>query len=229
MKSVLFVFDVDGTLVTTRAGRKAFNLALERVYGLQDATAGIPMAGRTDPLIFRAICDRHRLDPALFGAWKLEFLADLAEALNADPGIVHPGVGELLALCEEAPEVALALGTGNVEEGARLKLAPHDLNRHFPTGGFGDDGATRDEVIARAIERSRNVHGVAFDQVVVIGDTPLDIQCGKANRCLTVGVATGYYSEQELAACGADLVLSDFGDARASLLRIRSLRLGEKP
>jgi phosphoglycolate phosphatase-like HAD superfamily hydrolase len=223
MNSTLLVFDVDGTLITTRAGRKAFNRALHRFFGLEDAAGSIPMAGRTDPLIFREICERHGLDPGVFDAWKREFLANLAEELDRDPGFVHPGVAELLDACSGRPEVALALGTGNVEEGARLKLARHDLNRFFPTGGFGADGETRDEVIARAVERARSLYERSFDQVVVIGDTPLDIQCGKANACLTVGVATGHHSEAELVECGADLVLPSFENALTVFFRLCNL------
>ncbi|HLN60339.1 MAG TPA: HAD family hydrolase [Symbiobacteriaceae bacterium] len=219
----LLVFDLDGTLVTTRAGRHAFNRALERVFGLTEAAARVPMAGRTDPEIFREICGQHGLDPAAFGAWKLEFLADLAEQLTHDPGFVHPGVGELLQFCVSDDRFALALGTGNVEEGARMKLAPHDLNRYFPTGGFGEDGATRAELIARAIDRSEEQYGCKFDRVLVIGDTPHDIACGKANGCLTVGVATGYHSREELLQCGADLVLPDLGAVHDVLLRFCNL------
>lgn len=211
IRSKLLVFDIDGTLIMTPAGRHAFNRALERVFGISNAAASVPMAGRTDPHIFRDVCNEHGLDPAAFGSWKLEFLADLAEAMRADPGYILPGVVELVEACRREPGFRLALGTGNVEEGARLKLAPHDLNKYFPTGGFGADGETRAEVIARGIQRAELLHGGPFDSVIVLGDTPMDIECGKANRCLTVGVATGgYHSEDQLRACGADLILPDF-------------------
>ncbi|HYF78370.1 MAG TPA: haloacid dehalogenase-like hydrolase [Symbiobacteriaceae bacterium] len=221
--STLLIFDIDGTLVSTKAGRRAFNRALERFFGVADAAEGIPMAGRTDLIIYRDICTRFGLDPGTFGAFKLEFVAQLAEALVDDPGHVLPGVVELLEACEQEPGYMLGLGTGNVEEGARLKLAPHDLNRFFPVGGFGDEGETRDDVIAMAIRRAEAQAGAAFDRVVVIGDTPLDIACGKANRCLTVGVATGYHAREELHACGADLVVADFSDLGAVLLGLRGL------
>lgn len=104
-----------------------------------------------------------------------------------------------------------------------MKLAPHNLNRFFPTGGFGEDGATRAELIARAIVRSEQAYGCKFDRVLVIGDTPHDIACGKANRCLTVGVATGYHSQAELVECGADLVLPDLSAVHDVLLRFCNL------
>lgn len=224
MTPTLLIFDVDGTLITTRAGRKAFSRALESVFGLVDAAGKVAMAGRTDPLIFREICEANGLDPRAFGAWKLEFLASLAEQLNEDPGHIHDGVVELLEACHRAPDLALALGTGNVEEGARLKLAPHDLNRFFPTGGFGEDGATRGDVIRRALERSESVYECKFERVLVIGDTPHDIQCGQENGCVTVGVATGHFRQEELRACGADLVLPDFADVTGVLQQLRGAR-----
>lgn len=223
MTETLLIFDVDGTLISTKAGRRAFNRALEAFFGVADAAEGIPMAGRTDLIIYRDICQRFGLDPGTFGAFKLEFVAQLAEALNSDPGHVLPGVVELLEACSAEGSFTLALGTGNVEEGARLKLAPHDLNRFFPLGGFGDEGETRDDVIAMAIRRGEARRGGPFDRVVVIGDTPHDISCGKANRCLTVGVATGYHKAHELAQCGADLVVADFSDLYATLTGLRAL------
>jgi len=222
-RSTLLVFDVDGTLITTRAGRKAFNQALERVFGVADAAAGVAMAGRTDPLIYREICEANGWDPGTFGAWKMEFLAALAEHLTHDPGTIHPGVEALLEACSREAGFVLALGTGNVEEGARMKLAPHGLNRYFHTGGFGDDGATRDEVIAKAIARAEAQQGARFDRVLVIGDTPHDIACGRANRCVTVGVATGHHAREELQACGADWVVDDFADVMGAVERFRNL------
>lgn len=224
MRDTLLIFDIDGTLIETRAGRQAFNLALQKVFGLTEAAGTVPMAGRTDPAIYAEVCAQHGLDPATFGAWKLEFLASLADALVTDPGRVLPGVWDLVQGCSEEPAFALALGTGNVEEGARLKLACHDLNRFFPTGGFGADGINRDEVIARGIARARAHYACEFERIVVIGDTPHDIQCGRNNACLTLGVATGPYREEQLWACGADHVFPEFTDTRGVIQWLRSHR-----
>jgi len=192
----------------------AFNRAFERVFGIQDATRSVAMAGRTDTAIFADACGLHGLDVSTFGHWKLEFLADLAEAMRADPGHRLPGVMELIQSCSDSPQFALALGTGNVEEGARMKLAPHELNGYFPTGGFGSDGPTRADVIATGIRRAVALNGAPFDHVVILGDTPHDILCGRANGCFTVGVATGPFSHQQLLTCGADLCVPDFTDPR---------------
>lgn len=208
----LLIFDIDGTLIATSAGRRAFDAALSEVYGVERGTEGLQMAGWTDPAIFARACEKHGLNPAAFPAWKSSFLLHLASELRRDAGRTLPGVWELLSTCLVESDFALTLGTGNVEEGARLKLAPHDLNQFFPDGGFGGDGATRDEVIATAIRRASRRIGGDFGTMVVVGDTPLDIACGKANGCYTVGVATGHFGADILRSSGADVVLQDLSD-----------------
>lgn len=208
----LLIFDIDGTLITTSAGRRAFDVALAEVYGIERGTEGLQMAGWTDPAIFARACEKHGLDPEAFPAWKLSFLSHLASELRRDAGRILPGVFELLSTCLMEPGFLLTLGTGNVEEGARLKLAPHDLNRFFPDGGFGGDGTTRDEVIATAIRRASRRLGGEFSAMVVVGDTPLDIACGKANGCHTIGLATGHFGADILRRSGADVVLQDLSD-----------------
>lgn len=229
MTSALLVFDIDGTLVQTRAGRRAFNRAFQRMFGLAEAANSVAMAGRTDPAIFQDVCGAHGLDHGTYAAWKLEFLAELADEMKLDPGHVLPGVRELLEACRSEAAFFLALGTGNVEEGARLKLAPHDLNRFFPVGGFGTDGTTRDQVIAGAIEKARRHYGMQFEHILILGDTPHDISCGKANQALTIAVATGPFSEAQLHQCHPDLVLRDFTDTRQVMQELHRLMTKRRP
>jgi len=223
MRTTLLVFDIDGTLIRTRAGRVAFNRAFERVFGLREAAGRVDMAGRTDPAIYRSVCEAHGLDPSAFDRWKHEFVAELVLALEAYPVEPMPGVGTLLEACNHEPGFRLALGTGNVEEGARLKLAAGRLSGFFPTGGFGADGVTRADVIASAIARAEELQQGKFDRVIVIGDTPHDIDCGKANRGRTVAVATGPYTTDALTACGPDLVLPNFTQTAAVMEHFRCL------
>lgn len=228
MTTTLLVFDIDGTLLSTPAGRWAFNRTFERFFGIPDSCATVPMAGRTDLLIYRDVCAAHRLDPEGFAEWREKYLGVLAEALVEDPGIVHPGVVALLKSARLEPGFALALGTGNIEEGARMKLDKHGLNEFFPCGGWGDDGDSRDDMIAAAVGRAAALQGRPFDRVVVIGDTPHDIACGQANRCITLGVATGRHSQDELAACGADVVLANFADTEHVVNLLRTLDIAKR-
>ena len=223
MRAMLLLFDVDGTLINSGAGRKAFNRAFEQRFGIREATHEVDMAGRTDPAIYGDVCAKFGLDPATFDSWKAEFLFHLAAALRDEPGCILPGVKALVEACHHDPEFTLALGTGNVEEGARLKLAPHGLNPFFPTGGYGTDGATRADLIAAGIQKAERLVGRPFDRVAVIGDTPHDVACGKANGCLTVAVATGRHSLDDLATARPDILLPNFAEAEQTLAHFKRL------
>lgn len=206
----LALFDVDGTLVMTEGcGKRALQRAFAEVYGLADALAGVDLAGRTDPSIVREVCDRHGLQVWRADLFWPAYFGHLADECARAPGQALPGVAGLLQACAARSDLCLALGTGNVERGARTKLAPFDLNRYFPTGGFGDDGENRTELIAAGIRRAEEYYGQQFDAVWVVGDTPRDVASGKANAASTLAVATGWHSTDQLAAAGADRVVAD--------------------
>ena len=134
---------------------------------------------------------------------------------------VLPGVPELLTLLAARGDCLLGLGTGNIETGARIKLARADLNRFFAFGGFGSDAEDRTEVLRRGVARGEAWRaGRAADgpaQVVVIGDTHLDVESGRALGARTVAVATGGESTAALAEAGPDLLLADLTDPQAFL------------
>jgi phosphoglycolate phosphatase len=115
--------------------------------------------------------------------------------------------------------VLLGLLTGNVEEGARAKLAPTGLLPHFAFGAYGSDSALRPDLPAVAVARAAALNGRSYTgkQVVVVGDTPSDIDCGAHLGVRTVAVATGRYSVEELIAHGADRVFADFSDWQAAI------------
>lgn len=221
--AVLLLFDIDGTLLAGKAGRRAFARTFAVLAGDPLAADGIRFAGRTDVSIFEDIVSRSGL-----GHLKLEdivptYLRMLAEEVARDPGRLYPGVRELLDALSREPGFCLALGTGNLEAGARLKLEPHGIWHYFPTGGFADDSPVREELIAAGIRKAERHYGTRFDRVVVIGDTPLDVGSGRANGAATLAVAQGFYGEDELRAAGADRVLPDFQDLGATLDALRAL------
>lgn len=219
---ILLLFDLDGTLLKGTAGRRAFQRAFAALAGLPDAGRGIAFAGKTDTALFREIIAARGLTGLTPADVAPVYLRCLAEEVAADPGYLFPGVPELLSRLADQAGVYLALGTGNLEEGARIKLAPHGINDYFPTGGFGSDSEVRNELIRFGIARAEAYYRTAFDRVVVIGDTPLDVACGKANGALTVGVATGPYALADLQQSGADRVLQDFADQERALAALLS-------
>jgi len=190
------------------------NLAFAQLFGIDDGFAGIGFSGRTDTAIFREAVVVHRLDgdfPALLARFQAAYHSILPSALAEGGGYVLPGVREVLAGLQAAPGAFLGLATGNFHEATRLKLARFGLYDFFLAGGYGDDSEDRVELVAIAIERLAEAgggHGPR--EVYVIGDTPLDVAAAQANGARSLAVATGFFSADELAAAGAELVFPDF-------------------
>lgn len=194
----LVLFDIDGTLLTDRgAARSAFADALAAVYGYDGDLSRYDFSGRTDPQITHMVLHdagltRVEIEAKLPRLWD-RYLAGLS--VNATPERVQvmPGIRELLAVLEEHPEIALALLTGNIEPGARLKLGGAGLNGYFPFGAFGSDSADRTDLPPIAVRRASAHHGLTFhgNDVVIIGDSIYDIRCGVPYEATTIAVASG--------------------------------------
>jgi len=225
MKTLL-LFDLDGTLVLGEgAGRRAIVRAFAALYGSGHDWTALDTAGRTDTAIFQDMLQRLGRDPA--EAWSPTlwnaYCDCLAEEVQQRPGRLAPGVRELLALCRPEAGLYPALGTGNLERGARIKLDPHGINEPLPVGGFGSDAVNRAELVRVGAERARRHYGTDFDRVVVIGDTPRDAACARANGYACVLVATGPFDVASLRQCGADAVLPALSDAAGVLAAIERL------
>lgn len=212
----LILFDVDGTLVWGGPAKEAFTVALVEVYGTSGPLNLVSFAGRTDPQIARELLrkaglDDARIDAGLPRLWTL-YPRELARRLPAKPVTALAGVRELLAALEATGEAALGLVTGNIREGARLKLGSAGLAAEdFAAGGFGSDHECRNHLPAIAVGRAEQAWGLRFppERVVVVGDTPLDVECGRYHGARTFAVATGHFSATALEATGADHVAPD--------------------
>jgi len=221
----LVLFDIDGTLLRADgAGKNAVREALLEVFGTTGPIGGYTFAGRTDPQIVRELMTRAGLPEERIAAGMQElfdrYLARLRRDILTSRVEPLPGVPQLLDHVESAGgEVVLGLLTGNLEEGARLKLDAAGLRFHrFRVGAYGSDHAHRPELPAIAIQRARAATGLDYrgKEVVVIGDTPYDIECGRHLGVRTVAVATGRHSMDELAAHRPDHLLKSFADLEAS-------------
>jgi len=222
----LVLFDIDGTLLHGGPAKEAFHLALLEVYGTAGPIEGWEFSGKTDPQIARELLREGgvpdaRIEEGFPLLWD-RYLGELAERLPAQPTVALPGVGELLASLEGEVTVGLGLLTGNVARGAELKLGAAGLRRSFPVGAFGSDHEHRNVLPAIALERAARVWGVDFrgQEVVVVGDTPRDVECGRVHGLRTVAVATGRFSRETLAGTGADAVLDGFEDPGEALAAI---------
>jgi phosphoglycolate phosphatase-like HAD superfamily hydrolase len=221
MEVKLFLFDIDGTLVNTGgAGRKALDLAFREVFAVVDAFSGIRMSGKTDVQIIREGLALHKISSGNGVVPRMveSYLRNLRREIDNPDRYLYPGIKEALDILRSMDSVALGLITGNMEEGARVKLEPFGLNPYFPTGAFGSDSEDRNLLLPVARRRfeehtGRQVSG--YEDCVVIGDTPRDVESAKPYGARSVGVATGTYSREELTEAGADLVLTDMGSLQA--------------
>jgi phosphoglycolate phosphatase len=220
----LVLFDIDGTLLNAGgAGRRAFHAAMERVYGTAGYREGYSFGGRTDPQIVTELLTSHGWQRAAveerFDALWREYLGELRRELQVAPPRPLPGVAEVLDRVGSAGEgVVLGLLTGNVVDGARLKLDAAGLGfERFRVGAYGSDHADRPELPAVAARRARELTGTTFSgkEVVIIGDTPFDISCGAHLGVRTIAVATGGHPARELEACGPDHLFPDMTDTDA--------------
>jgi phosphoglycolate phosphatase len=211
------LFDIDGTLIHTRgAGMAALREGMREAFGIAEPTDRVAVHGRTDRGITRDFFRHHGVDdiPAHWERFREAYLRVLPGTLAARPGTVLPGVLLLLETLAARRDIALGLLTGNTREGARIKLAHYGLDRYFAFGGFGDDHLERDDVAREALgEVASRLNGnVNLERVWVIGDTPMDVRCGRAIGARVIAVATGNHSRDELAGARPDHLATDFAD-----------------
>jgi phosphoglycolate phosphatase-like HAD superfamily hydrolase len=130
---------------------------------------------------------------------------------------VMPGIRPLLDALSQRDDAWLALLTGNFIEGARIKLGYFDLWKYFPCGAFGGDAHSRNDLVPIARQRAREcgVPEVKPANILVVGDTPNDVECARVAGATPIGVATGGYSVDDLRAAGAEIVFEDLSDTKA--------------
>ncbi len=209
----LILFDIDGTLISTGgAGSRALDRAFHKLFGIRDAFRNISMAGKTDPEIMREGLRAHgfsRVDGNL-EKMKDMYLHFLRQEIENPLRRVKPGIREALALFDREG-MTLGLLTGNLREGARIKLSPFGLDSFFLDGAFGSDDEDRDRLLPIAIDKFAE-RGLEFSprDCIIVGDTPRDVRCAKVHGANCIAVATGPYSKEHLLNTDADIVLESF-------------------
>ncbi len=225
MKTRLILFDIDGTLLTSGgAGEKALRLALQDRFGRDDDLAQIEIAGRTDSGIARSILEKNGVAATseAIAAFLDGYLHRLEGLLPVTPGRLLPGILELLEKLRARPHVALALLTGNLSRGAELKLTHYGVWDFFEFGAFADDHHDRNQLGPFARARATERHGVEFPPagIFVIGDTPHDIDCGRAFGAKTVAIATGNFTREQLAGHQPDFLFDDLSNTDAVIAQL---------
>jgi phosphoglycolate phosphatase-like HAD superfamily hydrolase len=223
MRPTVLLFDIDGTLVTTGgAGRRAISRAFEKLHGRLDACESFSLSGMTDRAIVRkalsiigAPVTSEAID-ALIDCY-LSLLNEEVERTAASDYFVHAGMREAVAESRAREGFAVGLGTGNVRQGARVKLERVGIYDQFTFGGFGCDHEDRVELIRHGARCGAQLLGAPLEEcrVVVIGDTPKDVDAAKGIGALCIGVGTGSFTAPALLAAGADFAFANFTERGA--------------
>ena len=212
---------MDGTLVDAGgAGRRALEKAFLRLHGIENGCNGVGLAGKTDLQnvadVYRKNLGRRPTRREILRIRNL-YLRCLPGELPNQGYRVYPGVKKFLRDVSRSKENLLALGTGNIEEGARMKLEPAGLNRYFKFGGYGSDGHERYLLLKKAYRRARpylNGDRLNPKMVFVIGDTHLDVLAGKKAGFTTIGLATGFDTPEELKKAKPHFLAGSWHDLR---------------
>jgi phosphoglycolate phosphatase-like HAD superfamily hydrolase len=233
LMATLVLFDIDGTiLLTAGAGRRALTAALADEVADSGAFDQVRFDGKTDPQIVRELLElagHPGAEDVVFIDTVCRRYVHLLEDELRHPRTttrVMPGVPELLDILEEHAGVVLGLLTGNVMQGASLKLAAAGIApSRFRVGAYGSDSANRPDLPAIAARRAEPHFGrePRGREVVIIGDTPADVTCGQEIAARAIGVATGSYSVESLTSAGAHAAFADLSDTA----RVLEAILGE--
>ena len=222
----LVLFDVDGTLLLSDgAGRSAMEDALRAEFGSPGDPA-YRYDGKTDRQIVRDLMRLDGHDDVLIDERMERLLASYLGGLRRELSSGEQrarrleGVSELLDELEQRDDVVLGLLTGNLAEGAAMKLEAAGIDpARFKVSAFGSDHELRPELPAIAQRRACELLGTEIrgERVVVIGDTPADIECGRTIGARAIAVATGRYDVAELARHHPMAVFPDLRDTQAVL------------
>ena len=226
----VILFDIDGTLLDMRgAGVKSFIRALKTTFAIEDDLAGISFAGSTDLDILRQVMERHQrtLTAEDCDRFHAQLPIELESAVHHAEFTLFPGVRALLEKLSATPDVILGLVTGNVEACAWIKLKQFNLHNHFVLGAFGNEHANRNDIARLALKRVEGQlkPGQTIKARFLIGDTPNDIAAAHAIDAVSIAVATGHFTVENLKKAGAMMVLRDLSDTGCIMEIVESPKL----
>ena len=223
----LILFDIDGTLVHTGgAGVKAFTKVFATEFNVPNGVERIRFAGRTDVNLVREFFEMNGIEPSAenFRRFFEPYVFWLDHILAQSRTEACPGIWEFLKDLRSLPQPpVLGLLTGNIRLGAEIKLRHFDLWKEFATGAFADDHEVRDQIAHAARRRGSQLlqRELRGEEILVIGDTPLDIRCGRAIGAKVLAVATGGAKLEELKPHQPDWLVKDLRSISAREVSLR--------
>lgn len=226
----LVLFDIDGTILSTQGvGRRALARAVSQAFAHEIACDHLDLSGKTDPQICREMLadsgyKKDIVEEQLKAAYEIYLPILKSEIELCKDFALLKGINELIHALSQTGDAYLALLTGNIEPGARIKLEPFNLNPLFQIGAYGSDSANRMELPAIANQRAEKHFERKFapHEIVVIGDSTRDITCAKGFGARALAVSTGKTTETELKAEKPDFLFSSLEDTNSVLEAIFS-------
>lgn len=219
MPTMLILFDIDGTLLLTqKAGVLAMLDGGRELFGDHFTVDGVELSGRLDPLIWGDLARRNGVDnhEHEHERFRAAYGRHLRRRLDENPtAIALPGVAVMVEALSAVEDVTIGLLTGNYPETGRLKIERAGLTfDHFKVHAWGIDGSTRRDLPPVAMRKHAELtrRTLGGGDVVIIGDTPHDIDCARTHGCRSVGVATGLFDVPALKEAGADLAVEDLSE-----------------
>lgn len=231
MEKKLVLFDIDGTMISSGSGaRRSLKKAMMKNTGISVKPTYDNTAGRTDRWIVRNFLeeagkDNEYIENKLDSIFS-DYVAIMKEEYNKDnDAVLFEGVRELLSALDNMNNtVYLGLLTGNIEEGARIKLSPFDINKYFPFGSYGSDALYRNELPAIAVRKAKELYGIDFrgKDIVIVGDTVFDVECGKQYNTKTIAVVRRPEKQEEVRQSNPDYLCTGFQDTETMIKEIVS-------
>ncbi len=222
----LFLFDIDGTILRLKQYRskQIFRRALNELFDFDVSESEMPnFSGMTDLQIIKDICNIayfpfSKVENRITELWSYLIRKFDSEIIRENI-VLMPSVDKMIAYLNSLENTELALVTGNFRENAYLKLDTYQLGAYFPVGAFGCDYADRNKLPNLAIHRANNHWSALFNNrnAIIIGDSPNDIICAKANSILSIAVTTGFHSAEELEIYKPDLMFDNFNNYESKI------------
>ncbi len=224
MSHTLLLFDIDGTLILSGgAGLRALNQTFHELFQVQDAFTGITTAGRTDGEIIDEALRQSQITSteAVLVEIQRRYEGRLTEEIQL-PGPrkgIMPGVEDLLMFLSVRRNVTLGLLTGNFQSTAKIKLDYFGLSDYFLCGAYGSDALHRNALVDIAKQRAKllGVEILSARDILIVGDTPLDVACARAAGSKMAAVATGQFDVVALEKAGAEIALENLRDRQPFL------------
>jgi phosphoglycolate phosphatase-like HAD superfamily hydrolase len=202
--------------MTMGAGKNALEEVFRDTFAISKPNLSIDFGGRTDRSIARELFLLNGIEQSdknfqfLFNG----YIEILGEHLKQSSGYILPGINAILEILSEDVKVDLGLITGNIEIGAYRKLERFGIDSFFAFGGFGDRQEMRSGIAKEALAAAIEATSVSYEgsQIIVIGDTPHDVECSRAINARSIAVSTGYASKEAIASAQPDVIFDDLSD-----------------